>query len=575
MSAGAKMITTEIKWKGNMMSNKQLFGLSLLCAFMMAGCMSYEGMKTRIEAGDSMAKEEIISEAQRTNNQTSEQQCKEIEKCLTLINDDEKLLDFINKGYGLLRFRKCAANLITFQEERLASKILLEYYPNVAKEGGYTRDLYDEILLSKAIAKETNPDVLIKAFKLHNNMTWKYGSADEIMTRIAELGNQEIIKKILLSQKTASLDGEYFGGISQESKKVLAAKLSSVEDLIVFADDYDIGEDVIARINERDAAKYLLKHEGVKNGSIDHMAHQQRAIEKLVAKISEEKLLAAIAIKNSKVRGFVLNKISNKKLKNKILDKLYVEWAEVGENESDGVAASILILAQDDDQIARLMENIKNRLCLRDWKDIVDRIKNAKTADLAYDNFAVYDNGLGSSDFLVEIMQSLASKMSKEKRAQVVSVIKGAQSDEGVMFFDGFQCGMKALDCCILSVETKISAIPYVQVRGQMREKMVSNGDILVDEIVFSMRDASKTLQCEDSEVLYYMIHRYVMNKPGKTYSYEYAKFTDVETEKTQHFSLMSGISQKYTTWHTYTNSKLGIKIWVDEKGGVVKVTRI
>lgn len=558
------------------MRSKQLFVLSLLCAFMMAGCMSYEGMKTRIEAGDSTAKEEIISEAQRTNNQTSEQQCKEIEKCLTLINNEELLLDFINEGYGLRRFHDCAANLITFQDERLACKVLVECYPNVAKkEKSTTKDLYDRVLLSKAIANVTNPDILIKALKLHIYGVWKYGSDDEIIARIAELGNQEIIKKILLSQKTASLDGEYFDGISQKSKKVLAAKLSSVEDLIVFADDYDIGEDVIARINERDAAEYLLKHEGVKNGSIDHMAHQQRAIEKLVAKISEEKLLAAIAIKNSKVRGFVLNKISNKKLKNKILDKLYVEWAEVGENESDGVAASILTLAQDDDQIARLMENIKNRLCLRDWKDIVDRIKNAKTADLAYDNFAVYDNGLGSSDFLVEIMQSLASKMSKEKRAQVVSVIKGVQSDEGVMFFDGFQCGMKALDCCILSVETKISAIPYVQVRGQMREKMVSNGDILVDEIVFPMRDASKTLQCEDSEVLYYMIHRYVMNKPGKAYSYEYAKFTDVETEKTQHFSMMSGISQKYTTWHTYTNSKLGIKIWVDEKGGVVKVTRI
>lgn len=85
----------------------------------------------------------------------------------------------------------------------------------------------------------------------------------------------------------------------------------------------------------------------------------------------------------------------------------------------------------------------------------------------------------------------------------------------------------------------------------------------VVTKMEFYNREKFKFIDCEDSNALNQVVHQYVMRKSGKAGEAEYNLKFDVQ------------VDNDMNCWMTYSCTKLGTKIWFNEKSGVLKFTSL
>ncbi len=572
-------------------------------AFSMAGCLSVEGMRAKLNSGDpkvvAEAEQTIIHKAASWNNKSATSK-EVIIECLALVENNQALYGLIDSGYGY--FLNDAAKSIKIRNENDAEQTIRKCIEWADEK----KNLNENALAKRAIAKIQSPSILHTLYGEANMLAYPKGAdlAREMANRLCEIETDQLALVNLIGQ-SSSADSKY--------KEQAFAKITELPAKLKLIEEYQYQERIINSLSEKELADYLI-------GAVDDETYEKEKKEalskisstpikgdtkdskmkavaaeksvqvncyklpysfdssKVFARINDQKLLGRIVLKAklNHVKQSAAEKITDKKIKLVLVKKFVKDWIKEEKVDGDYLVPTVqllMTLATEQDGLFELVSNLDKGKNFYSHKKLVERITDPKTADLMFEKMPlpIY------RDDRVFVMETLFEKLSKEKKDGLAkAALERSKGVTDKIKFGEFWVGMPLVDFYALREHCGIDA-DYRYYENKDKEGAWYN-KLTATELLFPLKACQKYLDCEDSKILYQTIHKYVMHKEGKANVLDYMGLTKLETEdaSTRSFNIWTGTTSTnydFKNWKTYSNSKHGTKIWFNAKKGILRFT--
>ncbi len=579
-------------------------------AFSMVGCLSVESMKVKLNSGDpklvAEAEQTIINAAKGCGRQDPASKKQLIVDCLSMIENNQAFYDLIDSGYGCLM--DDAAKCVKLENEddlKQAASKCWEW--QLKMESGRVNEHYIDqaykVLMERVIEKAQSPSILnVCPLPLKHGMKYR-DQSNKIANRLCEIETDQLV----LAELACGLNGWY---PESEYKEKAFNRITEIPAKLKLLERAEYRERVLRSLSEAEIVDYIIgavdrdtyeKELRAANASKPDMVKGKFGVGKeketvaaskptqvkcyripdgldLIKYVNDQKMLAKIVLKAKYIpatsfssrnyRKEAAEKLTDKKYKLALIKRLADVWA-AGKRDED-TEDLLMTLATEQDGLFKWVSNLDKCKGFSYHKTMVERITDTKTADMMYDKMP-----MPKAEKNYEIFEALFKKLSKEKKASLVkAALERSKGVKDKIKFGEFWVGMPLVDFYALREHYGIDA-DYMY---RETKEGVWYDRLFTTKLLFPLNSCQKFLDCEDSKILYQTIHKYVMHKEGKANVLDYMGLTksEIETSKSSSTNWLTGqttVDYDSTLWDTYSNSKLGTKIWFSVKAGILQFT--